>query len=361
MSHTGWGPQGQQGPYAGPPGWGPPPPPAAPQPGVIPLAPLDLGGIFNGAFRTMGRYAKPLFGVLGVAYALLAVVVTGALVAAYLSVDDELDIVAHLEEGSEGPGWEVGRPILIAFVIAWAVCLLAMIVVNSFVSAAGPAVLEEAVLGRPVSFKAVWRRAWARTPSVLGVGVLLALLIAVPIVLCTGVGFLLVLLNAAGGGSPLWGIVAVVLLLMASIPAVAWLAVRYSLAPTAAVLESAGPLTAMRRSARLVRGAWWRTFGILALSALVVGTASMMIRVPFQILTSQAMVFSTEGTPDDASEALTQMLPELGVILVVSIVVHLIVQTTTTAFMQLVAGLVYIDRRIRKEGLADSLARTAGL
>lgn len=202
MSHTGWGPQGQQGPHAGPPGWGwgPPPPPAAPQPGVIPLAPLDLGGIFNGAFRTMGRYAKPLFGVLGAACAVLAVLVAGALTAAYLAVSDELDVIARLDEDSTWPS-EAGRSVVIAFAIAGAVCLLAAIVVNCFVSAAGPAVLENAVLGRPVSFRVIWRRAWARTPSVLGVGVLLGLLIAGPVALLAGLGVLMVLLNAAGGGS----------------------------------------------------------------------------------------------------------------------------------------------------------------
>ena len=56
---------------------------------------------------------------------------------------------------------------------------------------------------------------------------------------------------------------------------------------------------------------------------------------------------------------LAQLLPQLGLILVVSSVVNLIVQVTATAFLQLVAGLLYIDRRIRKEGLADSLAEAA--
>ena len=164
MSHTGWGNQGPQDapgppspgltagppgagrpPYGGPPGWGwgPPPPPPPPQPGVIPLAPLGVDAVYSGAFATMRRYAKPLFGVLALAYALLAALIVGSLTVAYLSVGDELDIRRRAERGQRlaGLGASAGRSSSPSL-IAGAVCVLATIVVNSFVSAAGPAVLE---------------------------------------------------------------------------------------------------------------------------------------------------------------------------------------------------------------------------
>ncbi|WP_456049285.1 hypothetical protein [[Kitasatospora] papulosa] len=48
-------------PFGGPPGWGGWVPP--PKPGVIPLAPLGLGDVLGGAFSTVGRYWKQLFGM----------------------------------------------------------------------------------------------------------------------------------------------------------------------------------------------------------------------------------------------------------------------------------------------------------
>ena len=39
-----------------------------PKPGVIPLAPLGLGDVLGGAFSTMGRYWKQLFGMAAALY-----------------------------------------------------------------------------------------------------------------------------------------------------------------------------------------------------------------------------------------------------------------------------------------------------
>ncbi|HEY9438306.1 MAG TPA: hypothetical protein VIS29_06585, partial [Streptomyces sp.] len=68
---AGWGGGGAQGgaPYGGVPYGGPPAPPGwggwtpPPKPGVIPLAPLKLGDVLNGAFSTMGRYWKQVLGM----------------------------------------------------------------------------------------------------------------------------------------------------------------------------------------------------------------------------------------------------------------------------------------------------------
>ncbi|MEK8142609.1 hypothetical protein NKH18_10685 [Streptomyces sp. M10(2022)] len=41
---------------------------AAAEAGVIPLAPLSLGDVLNGAFSTIGRYWKQLFGMAAALY-----------------------------------------------------------------------------------------------------------------------------------------------------------------------------------------------------------------------------------------------------------------------------------------------------
>jgi hypothetical protein len=57
--------------------------------------------------------------------------------------------------------------------------------------------------------------------------------------------------------------VAVALGLVALIIPGAWLAVRWYFAPQAAVVDRLGPADALRRSAQVVEGRWWRTFGCL--------------------------------------------------------------------------------------------------
>jgi hypothetical protein len=50
-----------------------------------------------------------------------------------------------------------------------------------------------------------------------------------------------------------------------------WLAIRCYFAAQVAALDGASPLDAMRASSDLVRGAWWRTFGCLVATGLMLG------------------------------------------------------------------------------------------
>ncbi len=365
MAYQGWGPQGPngpQGPY-GPQGWGgwqPVPPP--PQPGVIPLAPLGLGNIYNGAFSTMGRYAKQLFGAMAAGYAVLLAVMAGAFAVVYFVVRDDWQT---LVDSPERISWDELRPVVFALAGAWLVLMLLTVVINSFISAVTPVVLETAVLGRRTTFGAVWRRAWSRTPSVLGVTFLSSLLIAIPVVLY----FLLIiamLVSFTTDDSFAVSAGLLALLLLAAIPVAIWLSVSFTFAPAIAVLEKAGPMTALKRSFRLVRGTWWRTFGIMLLSALIAGFVAMMVRIPMMFL-GPSPTFgydSTTGEYRDAGELYTDffrdLLPDLWTYMVISAVVGLVLQLLFSAFTQLVAALLYIDQRIRREGLADSLAQAAG-
>ncbi len=50
-----------------------------------------------------------------------------------------------------------------------------------------------------------------------------------------------------------------------------WLAIRCYFAAQAAALDGLGPSAAMRRSSELVQGRWWRTFGCLVATGLLLG------------------------------------------------------------------------------------------
>ncbi|MGW6060200.1 DUF7847 domain-containing protein [Streptomyces sp. NPDC055189] len=351
------GPQGPYGPYGGPPpgwgghgGWAPPPPPP-PKPGVIPLAPLGVDHILGGTFATMRRYAKPLFGTAAAAYGLLAAVMVAAGVIAYISVRP------HFQALSEPGGtfsWDHGRPVLIAFGAMWLVALLATLAVNSFIQASCAATLHEAVLGRPAAFGAVWRRAWSRTPSVMGVTVLLALILMLPFVafLLLLVSFFVTVLTQSAAPFGL-----VFLLLLVVTPLAAWLYVLFAFAPAAAALETAGPVRALRRSARLVRGAWWRTFGISLLAGVIVGAVSLAVRLPLQFATPMP---PRPGPGTSASEVfLDQLRSQFGLYALLGLVGTFVTQLAASVFLPLVTAVLYVDQRIRKEGLAHTLAQAA--
>ncbi|MEU1131428.1 hypothetical protein ABZ383_16470 [Streptomyces sp. NPDC005900] len=355
------GPQQPQGPQAGPgPGWGPygwqqhpwgPPPPPPPKPGVIPLAPLGVDHVFGGAFATMRRHAKPLFGTAAAAYGLLAAVMAGALLLAHAVTRDEF-------RAMYAPGatfsWEHGRPLLLAFGAVWLTGLLGSLAVNSFLQAACAKTLQEAVLGRRATFRAVWRGAWARTPSVAAVTLLLALVLLLPLVVLA-VLFVAFFVSVMTDSSAPLGLIFLLFLLVT--PLAAWLYVTFAFAPAAAVLETAGPYTALRRSARLVRGARWRTFGISLLAGLIVLIVSLALRLPLELAAPEPPVV----TPDsDTSEIFfDQLRGQFGLYALAGLAAGLLTQLLASLFLPLVTTLLYIDRRIRTEGLAQALDSAA--
>ena len=120
----------------------------------------DSGTSWAGAFSTMGRYWKQLFGMAAALYGGATLLMGAAVAVAYSAVSDHLDRVVALDQPRRR------RPRTSSLVTAGIVLGLLGIVTISVVSglmyAAVPAVLQEAVLGRPVAFSTVWRRAWAR-------------------------------------------------------------------------------------------------------------------------------------------------------------------------------------------------------
>ncbi|MFF4351956.1 oxidoreductase [Streptomyces sp. NPDC001530] len=351
---SGWGPSG---PYGGPPGgWGWVPAPPPPKPGVIPLAPLGVDTVFGGAFATMRRYAKPLFGLAVLTYLVLGVLLAGAAGVAYAVVGD------HLRTLSEAPRdvrWTDARPVVVAFVAVWAFGMVAMLVANALVQASCVATLHDAVLGRRATLAQVWRRTWRRTPSVLGVTVLLSLIVLVPMLLFALVFFAMFLALISQTTSAPLGLIFLLALVM--VPLTVWLYVLFGFAPAAAVLEAARPIQAMRRSVRLVRGAWWRTFGITLLGALAVLIVSLAIRLPLTFAMPSPQPYDPSAPPPtDMADAFAQTMPDLGAYAVLSMAGSFVAQLFAVVFLPLITTLLYIDQRIRREGLADVLLRASG-
>ncbi|WP_017238619.1 hypothetical protein [Streptomyces sp. SS] len=348
----------------GPPyGYGYPPPPPPPKPGVIPLAPLSFGTILSGAFTTFGRYWKQLLGVTGAVYGGALVVVGAAIGIAYAAVGDILPAVFDLPAGQE-PQWDDVRPLLVAFVCVWLTAMLAMVCANAVVAAACPAVIQQAVLGRPTTFGAIWRLSWARMPAVLGTVLLTSVLLFVPMVLAVVAfaGTVVALLLAADDatGTPMAGLLLVPLVAIGValllFPFALWIWVKFSLAPAAAVMEGQGAIASMRRSSHLVRDFWWRIFGCLLAIGAMAAVASWLIQQMLSLLVT-APLAAIDLSADDPTAAIASF----AVFFLFLAVGQLVSQGVVSLFPLLVAGLLYVDQRIRKENLAPELARAAGL
>ncbi len=322
------------------PGWGPAPPPAPPagwgsvppadQPGVIPLQPLGLGQIYEGAFATVRRSWR----AIGVVAGLTAVVVFGVSMVAWLSLTtasqqlvDVVDAIQRLPRGTVPTSAQddllVHAGLRIGIVVLAMVALL--LVANVLVSGAMTVVVGRVVIGRPISAALLWREL---RPVMLR-------LIAVT---------LLVTLGVTGGA------------LLCVVPGVILL-VFWVVAAPAVVLERCGPVTAMRRSWRLVRGSWWRVFGIFLLSYLIVYLISGIVSAPLQVLTSLGSL--DQFTSASSAPNGLQVLPTTGVAAFGLALSQAVTTLIAVPLLACIISLLYVDLRIRKENLAPTLSAAA--
>ncbi|MFI5866068.1 oxidoreductase [Streptomyces sp. NPDC051546] len=333
-------------------------PPPAPQPGVIPLRPLATGEVLGGAFGTFRRYWKPLIGVMAAVQGIAILLVTAALALTVVVAYDRFGAVFDLAPGESPEGSDVAA-LFLSFVPAGVVLLLVMTVAAAMSSALCPAVIQEAVLGRPATFGSMWRRSCSRLPSVLGTVLLASLIAGAPALVLYAICIPLIIMSTDldGSGPPAaFGVLLLGLLLC--VPFSVWIMARFSLAPAAAVCEGLGPVGALRRSAHLVREGWWRVFGISLLGYVVASAAAYAIQMPFGFV-GMFGLFPVLPGPDGAAAEPSQLVFGFliyGVTMLLGIVISSLFQFS---YPQLVLALLYVDQRMRKEDLAATLTAAA--
>lgn len=357
---AGYGPGGQNpGGYGGPGGYGAPgyggpvgygawggagwggPPPAA-KPGVIPLRPLGVGEILDGTVSTMRAHWRTVLGITLVVAVFSQII---ALLVQRLVLDSTSNQV--LSDPNATPG-EVGRAMGDAMLGSGAVLIVSLVATVMATALLTP-VTSRAVLGKPVTTAEAWRDARPQVLKLFGL-VILLLIICLGVIVVGALPGILV----ATTSSPLGGIALAFLGgLAACVPAL-WLAVRFSLASPALMLEKQGIAKSMSRSARLIRGSWWRVFGIQLLAGLIAGVVSAVIAIPFFAL---ALVFGGGGM-----SAFLSGTPNVGwAYLIITGIGAVLGSTVTFPITAGVTVLLYIDQRIRREALDLDLARAAGV
>jgi len=223
------------------------------------------------------------------------------------------------------------------------VTYLILIVASQLLTGMLTVVIGRSVLGDRVTIGQAWRQTLPRLPAMLGAMVLFLGLIVVMWAVYAGLGvFFGTGLNS--GGAVLGGYFIIVGIIVLCLTV--WLWTSFLLANQVVVLERAGPVRALARSWRLVRGSWWRVFGISLLAGLIVAITGAILQLPFSV--PAGMITSHAGTPLHP--------PLLAVI--IGTVGTIVARTVTGALQAGVYVLLYVDLRMRKEGL-DMALRTA--
>ncbi|WP_432112098.1 hypothetical protein [Streptomyces sp. YPW6] len=314
--------------------------------------------MLSGAFTTIGRYWKPLIGMALTLFGGATLVMIVALVVAGSAVASQWDELTSRSPGSPDAAHVV--PLGIAFGALMILGMIAYLLASAVVQAAVPVVLQEAVLGRPVRFGEVWKRAWARVWSIIGTVFLTGLILLVPMALFlagfAGLMIYTISLGDENGVVPLIVVGLIGALLIG--PFAVWLWVRFSLAPTVVVFEHQRPVAALRRSAQLVRGTWWRVFGVALLAYALASMIGYMVQMPFQMIGLLPGMFQPDEVGADPSGG--ELIALFGGLIVLSFVSQLIAQLFTAVFPPLVTGLLYVDLRMRTENLGPVLAEAAG-
>ncbi|MFI6205390.1 glycerophosphoryl diester phosphodiesterase membrane domain-containing protein [Streptomyces sp. NPDC051041] len=327
--HGGWGA-----------GWGGPPPAA--KPGVIPLRPLGVGEILDGAVSTMRTHWRTVLGISLTVAVLTQIVVV--LLRGFVLDDTSTaalsDPSATLSELSRA----MGDAVLSSAVVSL-VALIGTVVATALLTT----VTSRAVLGRPVTTGEAWRDARPQVPKLFGL-IFLLLLIAFGVI---GAGSLPGILVAFAGGGEAGVALAVLGSLGAAVVAL-WLMIRFSLSSPALMLEKQGITKAMGRSAKLVRGSWWRVFGIQLLAMIIANVLASIIVIPFTFLAAALSGDGVAGFLDGSGDLGWAFLVVSGIGSVIGSMITFPVSAGVTV-------LLYIDQRIRREALDLELARAAGV
>ncbi|MFH9418254.1 glycerophosphoryl diester phosphodiesterase membrane domain-containing protein [Streptomyces rochei] len=338
--NPGWGtpPGGYGGGWGG--GWGGPPPAA--KPGVIPLRPLGVGEILDGAVSTMRTYWRTVLGI-SLTVAVLTEIVVVLLQGLVLD-----DATSEALNDPDATLSELGDA-MADTTINSGVVLLVSLIGTVLATALLTTVTSRAVLGRKVTIGEAWRDARPQVARLFGLILLLLLIVAGLVTVGMAPG--LIVAVAGGGGA---GVALTVLGLLASAVVAVWLMVRFSLASPALMLEKQGIKKAMGRSTKLVRGSWWRVFGIQLLAAVIANVVASIIVIPFAFL---AAALSGDGVG-----GFLEGTGDLGwTFLIVSGIGSVIGSMITFPITAGVTVLLYIDQRIRREALDLELARAAGV
>ena len=311
------------------------------KPGIIPLRPLSIGDIYQGAFAAIKTNARTMFGftaaLLGVAL-VISVGINYAIInlalPSYINADSPY---ASALGGAFGAFSQLGGTLLQG---------LATVLLSGLIVVA----VSRSVLGRVASSKEVWERTKSQFLPLIGLNIITSIISGLMMIIGIAVFFVLLAGVASTAKTDReflqdLGISLVGLLILMVVSALVsyYLSIKFSVASPAMVLENLGVFAAIGRSWSLTRGNFWRLFGINILTSIIISVVAGV----FGGITSVIGAFSTVV----ASSSTNDFMGALSITFIIYMVMTAISLLITLPFSSSVNALLYIDLRMRKEGL----------
>ena len=325
-------------PYPAGPGWDQWAPPAA-QPGIVPLRPLTLMEILDGSFRAIRSNPAVMFGLSAI---VVVVVITVSTVLGLYVTDLLATYLPSLTSELDPASAQAFQSTLTTSISA----SMGSFVTSVAMTFAGPLLtgllitsVSRSVIGQKLSMSEAWALTKGRRARLLGFALAIAGAELAVLALLVGL-VVLVARTGSTAAAVLLGLASLVGYLVVAV----WLSVRTLLVPASLVLEGTSFRRGIARGWRLTHGSFWRLFGIYLLVVLMLTVLTGLLGVPASILT-QFLV----AMPNMASVAV-----------IVTAVSSAITETVTVSYLASVVALLYVDLRIRREGLDVELARAAG-
>lgn len=320
--------------YGGP-GWAP----MAPKPGIIPLRPLSLGEIYDGAFAAIRKNPKVMLGLVALVVSVATIIpaIINFFIAPSLnswldkqltSFTDNLDSTTTEITLTPITG-QVSLSLLISIGLYFASIVTTGILIVA---------VSRAVINKPVLVGEVWGQVRSKIGGLILISLLPALAIAAAsLLLILMVGALIYVDTNLEGPAT---ILAVFALLAGAI----WLSIRFLLTPAAYVLEGQGLGSAIKRGWKVSQGSFWRLLGIYLLSTIITTIVTSLISAPGSTLAS--FLFDSSSASDIGST-------------ITIVLTQILASTISATFLSTVIALLYIDVRMRKEGLDVELNAAA--
>ncbi|CAN7346783.1 hypothetical protein [Knoellia sp. LjRoot47] len=309
------------------------------RPGIIPLRPLTLNDLFGGVFRAVRGNVGATVGLAALTSTVFLVPFT-ALGAWVSSQERSITLEESVSNDTAGLVGTLGS--MVPSIGSW----FSAILLAGFLAY----VIGQAVLGRKVTAGETWRGTISRIWALAGATVLtslaiigtLALIMAIPLVLLIGGG------TSGSDGTIAAGFGLLLLALVLAVPATLFLWTRLAFVTSSVILENLGVGRAFARSWQLTSGSgFWRLLGIRLLASIMIGIVGSLITSPLAII---AFALAFTGIPLD------QMYVWQAVVTGVSGIIGGAITTPITAGLD---ALLYVDSRIRREGLDVQLVQTA--
>jgi MFS family permease len=273
------------------------------QEGIRPrLRPLSLGEILDVSIKICVRHWRTLV------KAVLVVIVPVMIVSSILTADYTVSSFDFGSDSSQTP--EEAFEELNQYLGGLAIASLLQVLAVLLASAACFRAIAQAYLGDTPGWRASLSYAWHRAPSLLLITVLF------------GLGVLL-------------GTLALI------VPGI-WLYLAWSFAIPVLLVEGLRGRKALGRSFELVKGRWWRTFGVIVVGFILGGVVSAIVQG----------VFSLGIIVEPDNDLL---------VVVINAIATTVAFAIATPFQAALVTVVYFDLRVRKEGFdLELLARGIG-